>query len=153
MEKILMFTDGSCLRNPGAGGWCAIIRRGADEEILVGGEKQTTNNRMELTAVLSGFKQLKQPCKVTLTSDSKYVLDALSKGWAVNWKRKGWRKSDGKPALNIDLWEELLAEVSKHEVEYIWIKGHAGHPENEHCDALAVAEAQKIQCSSFCDKL
>jgi len=155
MEKILMFTDGSCLGNPGAGGWCAILRLedGTDEVVLKGGEKETTNNRMELTAVLNGFKDLLKPCKVVLTSDSKYVLDALSKGWAVNWKHKGWRRSDGKPALNSDLWDELLSEVSKHEVEYVWIKGHAGHPENERCDALAVAEAEKIQRSKTATKV
>ena len=139
-----MFTDGACKGNPGPGGWCAILRYNGVEKVISGGEKDTTNNRMELSAVLFGLKALKEPCHITLQSDSKYVLDSISKGWVYGWKKKGWKKSDGKPALNVDLWQQLLAEIAKHEIEYVWIKGHAGHPENERCDAQAVKESEKF---------
>ena len=144
MKKIEMFTDGACKGNPGPGGWCAILRYNGVEKVISGGEKDTTNNRMELSAVLFGLKALKEPCHITLQSDSKYVLDSISKGWVYGWKKKGWKKSDGKPALNVDLWQQLLAEIAKHEIEYVWIKGHAGHPENERCDAQAVKESEKF---------
>lgn len=144
MKRIELFTDGACKGNPGPGGWCAILRYNGVEKMISGGEKDTTNNRMELSAVLFGLKALKEPCHVTLQSDSKYVLDSLSKGWVYGWKKKGWKKSDGKPALNVDLWQQLLTEIARHEVEYIWIKGHAGHPENERCDAQAVKESEKF---------
>ena len=144
MKRIEMFTDGACKGNPGPGGWCAILRYNGVEKVISGGEKDTTNNRMELSAVLFGLKALKEPCHVTLQSDSKYVLDSISKGWVYGWKKKGWKKSDGKPALNVDLWQQLLTEIAKHEIEYVWIKGHAGHPENERCDAQAVAESEKF---------
>lgn len=144
MKRIEIFTDGACKGNPGPGGWCAILRYNGVEKMISGGEKETTNNRMELSAVLFALKALKEPCHITLQSDSKYVLDSLSKGWVYGWQKKGWKKSDGKPALNVDLWQQLLTEISKHEIEYVWIKGHAGHPENERCDAQAVKESEKF---------
>jgi len=136
-KHIDIFTDGACSGNPGPGGWGAILRFGEHEKELSGGEKNTTNNRMELTAVISALSALKEPCEVTLTTDSKYVADAIEKGWAVSWKNNGWRKADKKPALNSDLWEKLLNLLEIHEVTFNWVKGHAGHPENERCDKLA----------------
>ncbi len=144
MKDIEIFTDGACKGNPGPGGWCAILRYNQTEKVISGGEKETTNNRMELSAVLFALKALKEPCHITLQSDSKYVLDSLSKGWVYGWQKKGWKKSDGKPALNVDLWQPLLAEISRHKVDYVWIKGHAGHPENERCDFIAVKESEKF---------
>ena len=144
MKRIEIFTDGACKGNLGPGGWCAILRYNGVEKVISGGEKETTNNRMELSAVLFALKALKEPCHITLQSDSKYVLDSLSKGWVYGWQKKGWKKSDGKPALNVDLWQPLLEEIRKHELEYVWIKGHAGHPENERCDAQAVKESEKF---------
>jgi len=144
-KQVELFTDGACSGNPGPGGWGAILRFGSHEKELSGGEKNTTNNRMELTAVIEGLLALKEPCFVTLTTDSKYVADGLSKGWAANWKKNGWRKADKKPALNPDLWDELLRLAEIHTLTISWIKGHAGHSENERCDALAVAESQKFQ--------
>ena len=144
MKNIEIFTDGACKGNPGPGGWCAILRYNGVEKMISGGEKDTTNNRMELSAVLFALKALKEPCHITLQSDSKYVLDSLSKGWVYGWQKKGWKKSDGKPALNVDLWQQLLEEIKKHELDYVWIKGHAGHPENERCDTLATTEADKF---------
>ena len=143
-KQVELYTDGACSGNPGPGGWGAILRFGAHEKELSGSEKETTNNRMELTAVIEGLLALKEPCKVILTTDSKYVADGLSKGWAANWKKNGWRKADKKPALNPDLWDELLRLSEIHTLEINWIKGHAGHSENERCDALAVAESQKF---------
>jgi len=140
MKHVDIFTDGACSGNPGAGGWGAILRYGAHEKELSGGESRTTNNRMELTAVISALKALKEPCDVTLTTDSRYVVDSVTKKWVYSWKKKNWLKSDGKKALNIDLWEELLALLEIHHVTWVWVKGHAGHPENERCDALAVAQ-------------
>ena len=145
MKQIELFTDGACSGNPGPGGWGAILRFNGVEKELSGGEKDTTNNRMELTAVLKGLKALKEPCKVILTTDSKYVSDGISKGWAQSWKNNGWRKADKKPALNPDLWDELLSLLTIHEVQNNWVKGHAGHPENERCDKLAVAYYQSLQ--------
>ncbi len=144
MKKIEMFTDGACSGNPGAGGWGTVLRYNGTEKELSGGEAQTTNNRMELTAVIMGLKALKEPCEVVLTTDSKYVADSVTKGWAAGWKRNGWRKADKKPALNADLWDTLLLLLEKHRVEIRWVKGHMGHPENERCDALAVAESKKF---------
>ena len=116
---------------------------GEHELSLCGGEAETTNNRMELTSVIEALSRLKEPCEVTLTSDSKYVLDGLSKGWAKSWRAKGWKKSDGSPALNPDLWETLLGLCDRHTVTFVWVKGHAGHPYNERCDAMAQAESGK----------
>ena len=144
LDKIEMYTDGACSGNPGPGGWGTILRFGSAEKELSGGERSTTNNRMELTAVIEGFKALKRPCDVTLYTDSKYVADAITKGWADGWKRKGWKKCDGKPALNSDLWDELLTLISKHSLNIVWLKGHAGHPENERCDSMAVRESHKF---------
>ncbi len=142
MKQVELFTDGACSGNPGPGGWAAILRYQGVEKELSGGEASTTNNRMELTAVIRGLEALKEPCAVTLCSDSKYVLDAIEKGWARSWQKRGWVKSDKKPALNADLWERLLALLDTHQVTLHWIRGHQGHPENERCDRLAVAQYQ-----------
>lgn len=144
-KHVELFTDGACSGNPGKGGWGAVLRYGQSERELSGGEKSTTNNRMELTAVIKGLKALKEPCHVTLTTDSKYVSDGLSKGWARSWQKNGWRKADKKPALNPDLWEELLRLTDIHDVDIVWVKGHAGHPENERCDRLAVKAYENLQ--------
>ena len=143
MKSVELFTDGSCSGNPGPGGWGAIVRYGQHEKELSGGDAHTTNNRMELSAVIAGLEALKEPCAVTLTRDSKYVCEAITKGWARSWKKNGWRKSDKSPALNADLWERLLALLDVHSVTVVWVKGHAGHPENERCDRLAVAQTAK----------
>lgn len=145
MKHVDIYTDGACSGNPGAGGWGAVIVYKGIEKELSGGQAQTTNNRMELTAVIEALKALKEPCSVTLTSDSKYVVDGITKGWAESWRAKGWRKGDGKPALNPELWEELLELLRKHTVEFVWVKGHAGHPYNERCDRLAVSEYEKLK--------
>ncbi len=138
MKQVEIFTDGACSGNPGKGGWGAVLRYQGAEKELCGGAMETTNNRMELTAVIEALFALKEPCDVTLTTDSKYVVDAVEKGWVYGWQRNGWRKADKKPALNVDLWEQLLPLLKKHTVTFVWVKGHAGHPENERCDALAV---------------
>ena len=148
MKQVTIYTDGACSGNPGPGGWGAILRYQNIERAISGGEASTTNNRMELTAVLRAFSLLKEPCEVTLCSDSKYVMDGLSKGWAKSWKRNGWRKGDKKPALNPDLWDALLTVTAPHVIHYQWIRGHAGHPENERCDAMAVAESQKFRSAA-----
>lgn len=145
MKKVFMFTDGACSGNPGPGGWGTILRYGDAEKELSGGDAQTTNNRMELLAVINGLAALKEPCDVTIQSDSRYVVDGIEKGWARSWKRNGWRKADKKPALNADLWEKLLTLLDIHTVRFIWIKGHAGHPENERCDQLAVAQSMQYK--------
>lgn len=145
MKQVEIFTDGACSGNPGPGGWGTVLRFGAHEKELSGGEANTTNNRMELTAVIEGLKALKEPCLVTLTTDSKYVCDSVTKGWVYGWQKRGWIKSDKKPALNVDLWEQLLPLLEKHKVTFVWVKGHAGHPENERCDRLAVAQSQLHQ--------
>ncbi len=144
MKKVELFTDGACSGNPGAGGWAAILRYGTHEKELCGGEKQTTNNRMELTAVIEGLKALNERCEVLITTDSQYVVNGIEKGWAAGWKRNGWRKADKKPALNADLWDTLLNLTALHEVRFHWVHGHQGHPENERCDALAVAQYQQL---------
>ena len=143
MKHIDIFTDGACSGNPGQGGWGAVLRYHGTEKELSGGEPETTNNRMELTAVIEALSALKEPCAVTLTSDSNYVIDAVTKGWVYSWKKNGWRKADKKPALNVDLWEKLLPLLDKHRVTFVWVKGHDGHPENERCDRLAVAQYTK----------
>ncbi len=145
MKEVELFTDGACSGNPGPGGWGAILRFKGISRELSGGEAQTTNNRMELTACIAGLKALKEPCRVILTTDSKYVADGLQKGWAKSWQANGWRKADKKPALNPDLWEQLLELYETHEVQIVWVKGHAGHPENERCDALATAYYQNLK--------
>ncbi len=144
MKTVYLYTDGACSGNPGPGGWGAVLRWNQIEKELSGGEAETTNNRMELMAVIAGLQALKEPCEVHLTSDSKYVIDGLSKGWAKGWRSRGWKKSDGKPALNPELWARLLELCEKHTVHFHWIKGHAGHPENERCDRLAVEQSRRF---------
>ncbi len=143
-KTVTLFTDGACSGNPGPGGWGAILRYGQHKKELSGGESSTTNNRMELTAVIQGLSALKVPCTVELYSDSKYIIDALEKGWAVKWQKNGWVKPDKKPALNPDLWEELLRLAAIHTLRLHWVKGHAGNPDNERCDEMAVAESRKF---------
>lgn len=140
-KTVEVFTDGACLGNPGPGGYGAILRYKGKEKELSGGEAETTNNRMELMAAISALEALREPCRVKLCSDSKYVVDGMGKGWAKKWRANGWMRNKKDPALNPDLWERLLAQFERHEVELIWVKGHAGHPENERCDQLAVAQA------------
>ena len=143
MKTVTLYTDGACSGNPGPGGWGAILEFKGTEKELSGGESSTTNNRMELTAVIEGLKALKESCIVELYSDSKYVIDALEKGWAQSWREKGWKKADKKPALNPDLWAQLLDLTAKHQMRYHWVKGHADNPKNNRCDQMAVAESQK----------
>ncbi len=144
MKHIEIFTDGACSGNPGPGGWGAILRYKGHEKELSGGEAETTNNRMELMAVIEALKALKEPCEITLTSDSKYVCDAILKGWAVKWKKNNWIKSDKSKAKNPELWDELLSLLQKHKININWVRGHNGHPENERCDRLAVAQSKKF---------
>lgn len=144
LKHIDIFTDGACSGNPGPGGWGAILRFGEHEKELSGGEENTTNNRMELTACIKALEALKERCDVTLTTDSKYVVDGINNGWAKSWRENGWKKADKKPALNPDLWESLLNLTDSHDVTFNWVKGHAGHPENERCDILAVSYYKKL---------
>ena len=144
MKQVELYTDGACSGNPGPGGWGAILIFKGIEKELSGGEASTTNNRMELTAVIEGLSALKESCIVELYSDSKYVIDGLSKGWAASWRKNGWKKADKKPALNPDLWETLLTLTEKHQMRYHWVKGHAENPYNNRCDELAVAESKKF---------
>ena len=144
MREVQIYTDGACRGNPGPGGWGAILVCGEHKKELSGGEPSTTNNRMELLAAIYALEQLKYPCAVTLTTDSKYLCDAIIKGWAKSWKLKGWKRSNKEPAANPDLWERLLALLEIHKVDFVWVKGHNGHPYNERCDEMAVAESQKF---------
>lgn len=143
MKNVEIFTDGACSGNPGPGGWGAVLRYKSTEKEISGGEANTTNNRMEITAVIEALAMLKEPCNVTLYSDSQYVCNALTKGWAKKWKANNWMRNKTDPALNPDLWERLLTLYDKHNVTIVWVKGHAGHPENERCDKLAVAQVKK----------
>lgn len=143
MKEVTIYTDGACSGNPGAGGWGTILQYKDIKKELSGGMAETTNNRMELTAVIEGLKALKESCKVTVITDSQYVANGINLGWAKSWKENGWRKKDKKPALNPELWDELLSEIDRHDVTIEWIKGHAGHPKNERCDEMAVAESRK----------
>ena len=145
MKTVTIYTDVACSGNPGPGGWGAILEFNGVEKELSGGEANTTNNRMELTAVIRALQALKEPCNVELYSDSKYVIAALEKGWAWSWRKKGWIKSDKKPALNPDLWEELLMLTMRHKVTCHWVKGHATNPKNNRCDEMAVAEWKKLK--------
>ena len=145
MKHIDIYTDGACRGNPGPGGWAAILVYGGKEKELSGGEPRTTNNRMELTAAIAALKALKYPCEVTLTSDSKYLTDAVNRGWLESWKKRGWKKADKSAVLNVDLWEELLGLLEKHKVTFVWIRGHDGHPYNERCDRLATAFADSLE--------
>ena len=144
MKQVTIYTDGACSGNPGPGGWGAILKYGGAEKELSGGEAETTNNRMELLGVIHALQALKEPCVVELWSDSRYVVDALEKGWAQSWRARGWRRADKKPALNPDLWEILLPLTEQHEVHCHWVKGHAENEFNNRCDALAVREREKF---------
>lgn len=144
MKTVEIYTDGACKGNPGPGGWAAILVCGGVEKELSGGDRSTTNNRMELMAAIVAFEALNRPCDVLFTSDSKYVIDGLQKGWAESWKSRGWKKSDGSPALNPDLWSRLLSAIAPHTVRYLWVRGHAGHPYNERCDRLASSQAEQM---------
>lgn len=143
MKKVFIYTDGACSGNPGPGGWGAVLIYNGIEKQMSGSNQETTNNRMELSAVIESLKALKESCDVTLTTDSKYVCDAINQKWVYSWQKNNWRKADKKPALNVDLWQELLPLLEQHKVEFVWVKGHAGHKYNEICDNLAVAEYQK----------
>ena len=140
MKSVEIYTDGACSGNPGPGGWAAILKYGEFRKEMSGGEKSTTNNRMELTGAIAGLSALKEPCIVKLYSDSQYLVRAINEGWAEKWKAKGWMRNKNEPALNSDLWEQLLQLLSTHSVEFIWVRGHNGHAENERCDRLAVAQ-------------
>jgi ribonuclease HI len=140
MKQVDIFTDGACKGNPGPGGWAAILRMGAHEKELTGGEAATTNNRMEMTAILRGLSALNEPCAVTVHTDSRYVIDGMTQ-WIFGWQKRGWLNAAKKPVANEDLWRELIAAARPHKVSWEWVKGHSGHPENERCDALASAEA------------
>ena len=140
MAQITIYTDGSALGNPGPGGYGAVLLSGHHRKELSQGFRLTTNNRMELTGVIMALSALKEPCHVVLTTDSKYVVDSVTKGWVYGWQKRGWVKADEKPALNVDLWQQLLPLLERHEVEFVWVKGHAGHPENERCDRMAVEQ-------------
>ncbi len=143
-KEVQIFSDGACSGNPGPGGYGVILRCDGYEKELSGGEPHTTNNRMELLGVITGLEALKYPCRVMIQTDSRYVVDGIEKGWARSWRKNGWIKSDKKPALNSDLWERLLNLLEIHEVRFTWIKGHAGHPENERCDRLAVLKRDEF---------
>ncbi len=145
MRQVTLYTDGACSGNPGPGGWGAILSCDGHRKELSGGEPSTTNNRMELTAVIEGLSALKFPCQVLLVSDSKYVIDAITQGWVYKWKANGWMRNKKDKALNPDLWEKLLQQLERHQVTYQWVKGHAGHPENERCDQMAVAQSMKYR--------
>ena len=145
IKKVEIFTDGACSGNPGPGGYGVVLRCGEHIKELSGGERETTNNRMELTGVIRGLEALKYPCEVTLTTDSRYVVDSVTKGWVYGWKKRGWIKSDKKPALNVDLWEQLLSLIARHEMHYHWVKGHAENEYNNRCDEMAVNEWHKFK--------
>jgi len=142
MKRVEIFTDGACSGNPGPGGWGAVLRSGAHEKELCGGESDTTNNRMELTAAIEALEALTEPCQVTLTTDSTYVRDGITR-WLANWKQNGWRTSAKKPVKNQELWQKLDSQALRHDVTWKWVKGHSGHPENERADALAVSGIPK----------
>ncbi len=145
MKQVDIYTDGACSGNPGPGGWGTILRFGDVEREMSGGERETTNNRMELTAVIEGLSALKEKCRVTVHSDSKYLIDAVEQGWAVRWRKNGWMRTNKDKALNSDLWERLLELLAQHSVKFEWVKGHAGHPENERCDRLAVGAIERYR--------
>ena len=143
MKKVNIYTDGACKGNPGRGGWGTILVYGAHEKELSGGEVMTTNNRMELMAVISGLEALREPCEVTLTSDSPYVINSITKKWLDGWAKKNWVKSGNTPVPNADLWKRLIEAMKPHTIEWVWVRGHNGHPYNERCDRLAVAAAER----------
>jgi ribonuclease HI len=145
MKKVELYTDGACRGNPGPGGWGAILVYRGKEKELSGGEASTTNNRMELMAAIAGMSALREPCQIVLTSDSKYLVDAINKGWLASWKRNGWRKADKSAVLNVELWQKIDSLLEIHDVSFVWVHGHTGHPYNERCDALATAFADKFK--------
>ena len=144
MKDVEIFTDGACKGNPGPGGWGALLRRGANEKELSGGEADTTNNRMEMTAVIRALEALTSPCTVTLHTDSRYVIDGITK-WIFGWRKNGWRNSKKEPVKNADLWQDLVKAAAPHKVDWQWVKGHSGHPENERADRLASDAAEKAR--------
>ena len=144
LPKVELFTDGACRGNPGPGGWGTLIRMGAHEKELSGGESPSTNNRMELMAAIRGLEALTRPCRVTLFTDSTYVRDGITK-WVHNWQRNGWRTADRKPVKNAELWQALVTATAPHRIEWKWVKGHSGHPENDRVDALACAAADALR--------
>jgi|SRR5438552_7750171 len=150
LKEITIFSDGACLGNPGPGGYGAVLIYRGHRRELAGGFSRTTNNRMELIAAISGLAALREPCSVTLFSDSEYVVNGMTKGWARRWRARGWRRENNKPALNWDLWDQLLQLTEKHRVTFQWVKGHAGHTENERCDQLAVEAAQGSSLAIDC---
>jgi ribonuclease HI len=143
MKLVEIYTDGACKGNPGPGGWGAVIRSGSHEKLLSGGEPLTTNNRMEMLAAIKALEALKQPCRVILTTDSVYVRDGITK-WIHGWQKNGWKTADRKPVKNAELWQELLAASARHEIDWRWVKGHNGHPENERADQLACDAATQF---------
>ena len=145
MKQVTIYTDGACSGNPGPGGWGANLRYGEHEKELSGGDPMTTNNKMELTGVIVALEALREPCKVDLYSDSKYVVDGITKGWAKGWRARGWKKADKTPAKNPELWGRLLDLLDRHEVVFHWVKGHAENPYNNRCDELAVAEWKRLK--------
>lgn len=145
MKKVELYTDGACRGNPGPGGWGAILVYRGKEKELSGGEASTTNNRMELMAAIAGMSALREPCEIVLTSDSKYLVDAINKGWLASWKKNGWRKADKSAVLNVELWKKIDSLLEIHDVSFVWVHGHTGHPYNERCDALATAFADKFK--------
>ena len=144
MKHVDIYTDGACRGNPGNGGWGAILVYGKKEKELSGGEANTTNNRMELTGAIEALTMLNEPCEVTLTSDSKYLTDAINKGWLESWQKNGWRKADRGEVLNVDLWQKLITQLERHVVTFVWVHGHAGHEYNERCDILATTFADSL---------
>ncbi len=145
MKHVDIYTDGACRGNPGKGGFGAILVYEGHEKELSGGEPMTTNNRMELMAAICAMEALKEPCEITLTSDSKYLTDAINKGWLSSWKKNGWKKADKSKVLNVELWERIDKLLAIHTVTFVWVKGHDGHPYNERCDALATAFADSFE--------
>jgi len=144
MKRVELYTDGACSGNPGPGGWGAILKYKSHERELSGGDPHTTNNRMELLAAIMGLEMLTEPCAVTLTSDSRYLIDAMTKGWAQKWRNNNWVKPDKEPAKNPDLWERLLSLCATHQVAFVWVRGHADNQYNNRCDALAVEASRRI---------
>ena len=144
MKHVDIYTDGACRGNPGKGGWGAILVYGTKSKEMSGGERNTTNNRMELTGAIEALAILKEPCEVTLTSDSKYLVDAISRGWLDSWRKNGWRKADRSEVLNVDLWQRLITQLERHKVTFVWVHGHAGHEYNERCDVLATTFADSL---------
>ena len=144
MKHVDIYTDGACRGNPGKGGWGAILVYGTKSKEMSGGERNTTNNRMELTGAIEALAVLKEPCEVTLTSDSKYLVDAISRGWLDSWRKNGWRKADRSEVLNVDLWQKLITQLERHKVTFVWVHGHAGHEYNERCDVLATTFADSL---------